>query len=100
MNSNQKKYYSERAGEYEEIYQKPERQDDLNKLKRILKEIFRDKSVYEIACGTGYWTRVISNTAKIIRASDINGPVLEIARSKYIILRWNFHWKTYTTFHQ
>lgn len=75
-------YYKERAGEYEKIYEKPERQQELQYLKSFLQDAFRDKSVLEIACGTGYWTQIISNTAKSIQASDINQAVIDIARSK------------------
>jgi demethylmenaquinone methyltransferase/2-methoxy-6-polyprenyl-1,4-benzoquinol methylase len=82
MNTNQINYYSERAKEYEQIYHKPERLEDLNKLGIILKDLFATKSVFEIACGTGYWTQFISETAKSIFATDINETVLEIAQSK------------------
>lgn len=82
MNKDQIQYYFERAKEYERIYQKPERQEDLKKLREILKELFLAKSVYEIACGTGYWTQFISETAKSLFATDINEPVIEIAQSK------------------
>jgi demethylmenaquinone methyltransferase/2-methoxy-6-polyprenyl-1,4-benzoquinol methylase len=82
MNKDQILYYSERAKEYEQIYQKPERQDDLKQLKSILKNIYTKKSVYEIACGTGYWTEFISETAKTILATDINQTVIEVAKSK------------------
>jgi len=82
MNIDQINYYSERAEEYERIYQKPERQEDLQKLRIILKDLFFAKSVFEIACGTGYWTQFISETAKSILATDINETVIEIAQSK------------------
>jgi len=82
MNKDQILYYSERAKEYERIYQKPERQEDLKQLRIILKDVFSEKSVFEIACGTGYWTEFISETAKTILATDINEAVIEIAKSK------------------
>ena len=82
MNIDQIQYYSERAKEYEQIYQKPERQEDLNELGIILKDLFFAKTVFEIACGTGYWTQFISETAKSIFATDINETVIEIARRK------------------
>lgn len=75
-------YYSDRAKEYEKIYLKPERQNDLRQITEILQKIFEDKHVFEIACGTGYWTERIAKTAKTILATDINDPVIEIAKSK------------------
>ena len=47
-------YYSRRAREYERIYHKPERQDDLGALRRLVAERLVDRDVLEIACGTGY----------------------------------------------
>ncbi|MGB5847119.1 MAG: methyltransferase domain-containing protein [Ignavibacteriaceae bacterium] len=82
MNIDQIQYYFERAKDYEQIYEKPERQEDLNKLRIILKDLLSTKSVFEIACGTGYWTQIISETSKSIFATDINESVIEIARSK------------------
>jgi SAM-dependent methyltransferase len=82
MNTDQIQYYFERAKEYERIYQKPERQDDLKKIRIVLKELLFAKSVFEIACGTGYWTQFISETAKSIFATDINETAIEIAQSK------------------
>jgi len=82
MNKDQILYYSERAKEYERIYQKPERQEDSKQLRTILKDIFSEKTVFEIACGTGYWTECISETAKSILATDVNKAVIEVAKSK------------------
>ena len=82
MNTDIVTYYKDRAREYEEIYFRPERQEELKKLEDILKGIFKDKAVIEIACGTGYWTERISLVAKSIFATDINDAVLEVAMSK------------------
>lgn len=82
MNNNIVEYYNNRAKEYEEIYSKPERQDELKKIKEILKNTLSGKDILEIACGTGYWTEIISHAAKSILATDINDSVLEIAESK------------------
>jgi ubiquinone/menaquinone biosynthesis C-methylase UbiE len=75
-------YYRERATEYEKIYTKPERQADLQEASRILQRIFQEKNVFEIACGTGFWTERLAKTASSIVATDINISVLEIAKSK------------------
>ena len=75
-------YYAKRANEYERIYQKPERQKDLAGLRKLFQQAFAGQSVLEVACGTGYWTQVIAETAKSITATDINDEVLKIARAK------------------
>jgi SAM-dependent methyltransferase len=77
-------YYSRRAAEYEQIYQKPERQHELEWLRGRIPAIFRDRTVLEVACGTGYWTQYIARTAAMVHACDINESVLEIAREKPI----------------
>lgn len=82
MNTDIVTYYKDRAKEYEEIYFKPERHEELKRLENILKGLFKDKAVIEIACGTGYWTERISETAKSILAIDINDSVLEVAMNK------------------
>ncbi|MBT8382348.1 MAG: class I SAM-dependent methyltransferase, partial [Ignavibacteria bacterium] len=83
MKSELEEYYSRRASEYENIYEKPERQADLESLKQLLKDTLQNKTVLEIACGTGYWTEIISSTAQSIVAIDSSKEVLDIARSKY-----------------
>lgn len=75
-------YYAQRAAEYEAIYEKPERQADLLEITQRLQTVFSKKLVLEIACGTGYWTQRIAETATSIHASDINDSVLQIAQSK------------------
>jgi ubiquinone/menaquinone biosynthesis C-methylase UbiE len=82
MNSDLVAYYKDRAQEYEKIYLKPERQTDLKKAAILLQSIFEQKSVLEIACGTGYWTEKIAIVAKNIVATDINAAVIAIAREK------------------
>jgi len=75
-------YYARRAGEYERIYEKPERQADLRELRAWLAETFDGAEVLEVACGTGYWTEVIARTAQSVTATDINEETLAIARAK------------------
>jgi ubiquinone/menaquinone biosynthesis C-methylase UbiE len=77
-------YYGKRASEYERIYDKPERQQELQWLRGRIPEIFKGRTVLEVACGTGYWTQYIARTARHVHACDINEPVLEIAREKPI----------------
>jgi ubiquinone/menaquinone biosynthesis C-methylase UbiE len=77
-----KNYYAQRAKEYEQIYQKPERQKDISKLKGLLRQVLGERDVLEIACGTGFWTEAIAQTARMILATDVNDAVLEIAEKK------------------
>jgi ubiquinone/menaquinone biosynthesis C-methylase UbiE len=75
-------YYAARAKEYEKIYDKPERQGEISDLTTLFQNIFPGKEVLEIACGTGYWTERIAKVAASVLATDINEPMIEIARSK------------------
>lgn len=78
------RYYHRRAAEYERIYEKPERQHELEWLRQRIPELLRDRTVLEVACGTGYWTQFLARTARKVQACDINESVLEIARDKPI----------------
>ena len=61
-------YYRERAAEYDAVYAKPERQEDLARLHGLLPPLVAGQRVLEIAAGTGYWTRVLSGSATAITA--------------------------------
>jgi ubiquinone/menaquinone biosynthesis C-methylase UbiE len=78
------KYYSHRAKEYEAIYERddPVRQKEQLLIQNELKQIFVNKSVLEIACGTGYWTKSIAEVADKVLAIDYSSEVLEIAKLK------------------
>jgi len=80
-------YYADRANEYELTYERPERQTDLKTIPILLKNLLNEHHVLEIACGTGYWTKIISSVAKSITATDINNEVLKIAKNKLIKLK-------------
>src|SRR6476660_5952415 len=84
MGASMVKYYADRAAEYERIYQKPERQEDLRTLREFVERTFVATHVLEIACGTGYWTEIVARSAASVVATDINEEVLAIARSKPI----------------
>jgi ubiquinone/menaquinone biosynthesis C-methylase UbiE len=75
-------YYALRAHEYDALYRKPERQEDLDVLHGHVRRLLHHRDVLEVACGTGYWTRVIAPTARSILATDINPEMLSIAREK------------------
>jgi len=82
MNTDLIRYYKDRAKEYENIYLKPERQDEIKTATTLLQNLFAGKTVFEIACGTGFWTEKIAGTATSILATDINKSVIEIAEQK------------------
>ena len=75
-------YYALRAPHYDALYSKPERQSDLAELKVHLQQSLAGRHILEIACGTGYWTQAIAEAALHILATDINEPMLEVARAK------------------
>ena len=51
-------YYARRAAEYERVYTGPRWQDDLARLRPRVAEVFAGRRVFEVACGTSYWTHV------------------------------------------
>lgn len=75
-------YYELRASEYDAIYEKPERQEDLARLRARLSELFAGRQVLEIAAGTGYWTQTIARVAHRVLATDVNQAPLTIARAR------------------
>ena len=82
INEIQVEYYRQRAGEYDRLYENPDRQKDLKGLSELLKPLVAGQQVLEIACGTGFWTQVMAQSAAQIWATDINHEMLEVARSK------------------
>jgi ubiquinone/menaquinone biosynthesis C-methylase UbiE len=81
-------YYNQRAQEFESIYRRdnPIRQQEQNAISTAMKEVLRDRSVLEVACGTGFWTQIASQTARQIVAIDSSAEMLQIAKSKMIQL--------------
>ena len=88
MSNSMEHYYQARAPEFESVYEKPERQADLAKLRSWLEKETRGATVLEIACGTGYWTGVAAAVARAITATDFNAGPLEIARSRALGPMW------------
>ncbi|MGB1239784.1 MAG: class I SAM-dependent methyltransferase, partial [Pseudomonadales bacterium] len=77
-----KDYYRDRAGEYDQIYTRAERQSDIRALTQLLCDSLTDKHVLEIACGTGFWTDKYHHLAQEVLALDYNHSVLELARAR------------------
>ena len=73
-------YYAARAPYYDAVYLKPERREDIAFLSSHLPARFRNRSVLEVACGTGYWTQHIAPAASRLVATDITHEPMEFAR--------------------
>ena len=78
------RYYAERAGEYERIYERPERQADLARFKSAIETAFAARRVLDIACGTGYFSACAARRAESLDGVDANEETLELARAKNI----------------
>ena len=77
-------YYDARAPVYDETagYLDPLAERLRATIKPKLRKILEGRRVLEIACGTGYWTQVISGSAESILATDINHSMIEMARRR------------------
>jgi SAM-dependent methyltransferase len=77
-------YYSRRAREYEEIWHRadPVRQSEQSAIIGVMRKLFRGRRVLEVACGTGYWTALLADSAAHIVAVDASRDMLELARAK------------------
>jgi len=77
-------YYQKRAAEYDRIYLRddPARQSELAALYALSLRTLAGRRVLDLACGTGFWTQVVSGAAQSILGVDINPATLEIASHK------------------
>jgi ubiquinone/menaquinone biosynthesis C-methylase UbiE len=77
-------YYRARADSYDAVYDKPERQADLARLRTWLPELLAGRHVLEVAAGTGYWTDVYADAAASVVATDVNPATLDVARARRV----------------
>ncbi len=75
-------YYAVHAQHYEQVYHKPERQEDLQAVREKLAEVLQGHRVLELACGTAYWTEAIAGAAHTVVATDINPAMLSLAQAR------------------
>lgn len=73
-------FYAKSASSHDRVYDKPERQEDLAEMRELVANTLRGHVVLELACGTGYWTRIIAETADSVVATDINPEMIEMAK--------------------
>ena len=72
-------FYAKSAANHDRVYDKPERQHDLVEMRKHVAEALRGHVVLELACGTGYWTSVIAESADSVVATDINPEMIALA---------------------
>jgi demethylmenaquinone methyltransferase/2-methoxy-6-polyprenyl-1,4-benzoquinol methylase len=83
-------YYAARAPICDEVYLRPERQADLDELRRRIPAWFAGRSVLEVACGTGYWTQFIAPVTARMTATDAVAEPLAYARRRPAVERVTF----------
>src|SRR2546426_10419151 len=76
------RYYARRAAEYERVYEIPAWQPALAELRRRVPAFFAGRSVFQVACGTGYWTAHVATTPPRVRAPDVHEEALALARPR------------------
>jgi ubiquinone/menaquinone biosynthesis C-methylase UbiE len=82
--SETRRYYDAISAVYDETagYNEPEAEKQRAVIKARYQEILKGRRVLEIACGSGYWTEVIGQTATSVLATDINASILNYAKRK------------------
>ncbi len=75
-------YYRANASNYDGVYRKPERQADLRRIEASVNAEFAGRRVLDVACGTGYWTQYIANSAAHVTGVDAAPEMLARARAR------------------
>jgi ubiquinone/menaquinone biosynthesis C-methylase UbiE len=76
-------YYSARAATMAKNFE----DDPRGWVQEIITEVMahaRDRTVLEVACGTGNWTRLLAQCARNVTATDYSEGMLAVARSRQI----------------
>jgi SAM-dependent methyltransferase len=75
-------YYAARADSMQYNWLSTADQHMLPGYAKFLEAEFAGHSVIEVACGTGYWTQVVAETAQRVLATDAVPEMLELARRR------------------
>jgi len=73
-------FYAKSASNHDRVYDRAERQEDLQEMREHVADALRGHTVLELACGTGYWTRIIAEVADKVVATDINPEMIAMAK--------------------
>jgi SAM-dependent methyltransferase len=82
MTDEMSQYYAERAAEYDRVYSHPAWARDLPRLGERIGALFPGRRVFEVACGTGYWTQRLAGVAARVHAEDLSAETLALARRR------------------
>lgn len=75
-------FYAKIAAIHDQVYEEEACQDDLDELRDFVAFAVKDHRVLELACGTGWWTEVMAETAEHIVALDINPEMIALAQER------------------
>ena len=82
MSTGTEEYYAHRAAEYDQVYSKPERQEDIAALGRLAAHALAGCDVLDIAAGTGFWAERFAGAVRSTTVCDVNEETLLVARSR------------------
>jgi len=77
-------YYTQRAAMVDCVVESPVQKADLAPMRQKIGNLLSGLNVLELACGTGYWTPCLAQSAARVLAIDSNPAVLTIARTKHL----------------
>lgn len=93
MTTGTERYYERRAPEYDRVYEKAERQDDIGRLSTFLDDSLAGRGVLDVAAGTAFWSARYADRARRVAVVDVNPSTLDVARQRR-------RWPATTTFHE
>ena len=78
------RYYAARAPEYDRSagYLTLDAHPYRGAKKKRYQQLFQGHDVLEIACGTGYWTEALAETARSVVGVDVNPEMIDRAQSR------------------